>query len=227
MAPTSEEMLEMVRRSTQPASLPSLPELRLCLVTPTTPLWRATEADLSRLGLAAPFWAFVWAGGQGLARHVLDHPEEVAGKRVLDFAAGSGAVAIAAMKAGAAAVRVTDIDPFAIEAARLNAQLNDVALDLVLGDVIDDPCADIDVVLAGDVFFDRDLARRSMRWFRELATRGLSVLVGDPGRYHMPKNDLAWRGRYTLAEDPDIEDEGVRHCNVLAVVAPQAASAGP
>lgn len=213
----SEPIREAVTRNTRPATLPLLPELRLRLVTRDAPLWQATEADLARLGITAPFWATAWAGGQGLARYLLDHPQEVAGKRVLDLATGSGIVAIAAMKAGAARARATDIDAYAIEAARINAELNGVSVDLVLGDVIDDPCEDIDVVLAGDIFYDRSLSLRAMRWFRELATGGMSILVGEAGRYHRPKADLMPRAHYDLTENPEIEDDGVRRTNVYAV----------
>lgn len=213
----SESIAEVITRCTRPATLPLLPELRLHLVTRDAPLWQATDADLVRLGVTAPFWATAWAGGQGLARYLLDHPGEVAGKRVLDLATGSGIVAIAAMKAGAASVRATDIDAYAVEATRLNAALNGVTLQLVLGDVIDDPCDDIDVVLAGDVFYDRSLSLRSMRWFRELATGGKPVIVGEAGRYHRPKADLMPRGAYDIAETAEIEDDGVRHTNVYAI----------
>ncbi|HSI06681.1 MAG: methyltransferase [Myxococcota bacterium] len=212
-----EKMRELVRRNTVPAVLPFIPELRLHLVTEETPLWRATDAHLEREGLASPYWAFAWAGGQSVARYVLDNPQLVTGKRVLDFAAGSGLVAIAAMKVGASSARATDIDAVAIEAARLNAALNDVAIDLVVGDVVDDPCEDIDVVLVGDVFFDRELAQRCTRWFGSLADRGVLVLVGDPGRYFSPKEGRTRRARYVLPESPEIDGEGVRHCDVFAV----------
>ncbi len=211
---------ERIQRNTAPAVLEFLPELRLHLVTQETPLWRATDADLERAGLQSPYWAFAWAGGQSLARYVLDNPKLVAGKRVLDFAAGSGLVAIAAMKSGASCARATDIDAFAIEATNLNASLNQVVVEVVLGDIIGDPCADIDVVLAGDVFFERELAQRCMPWFRGLAARGALVLFGDPGRYHLPKGGATRRARYVLPDSPKIDGEGVRHCDVYAVDTP-------
>ena len=207
----------VVERSTSPAVLPFVPELRLRLVTEGTSLWRCTDDAATREGLAAPYWAYAWAGGQGLARYVLDHPPLVAGKRVLDFGTGTGIVGIAAMKAGAASVRATEVDALAIEAARRNAALNAVTLDFVLADVVGDPCADIDVVLAGDVFFETALAERCLRWFRTLVARGVSVLVGDPGRYYLPQDALELRARYVLPDSPAIEDEGVRKSNVFTV----------
>lgn len=215
--PNPDDLRALVQRTTTPAVLPFLPELRLQLVTETTPLWRASDAVLEREGITAPYWAFAWAGGQSLARYVLDNPNLVAGKRVLDFGSGSGVTAVAAMKAGAASVRANDIDPVSMAATALNAELNGVVVDLLVGDIIDQPCDDIDVVLAGDIFFDRDLGQRCLKWFRILATRGVLVLVGDPGRYHLPKQGLTRRANHTIPDSPDIDGEGVRHSGVFAV----------
>lgn len=188
-------------------------------MTEISPLWRAGVSKLEALGLADPYWAYAWAGGVGLARYVLDHPRFVAGKRVLDFATGCGVSALAASIAGAGHVRATEIDPLSLEAADLNAQLNGVALELVLRDVIGDPCDDIDVVLAGDVFYETALAERCMVWLVGLAQRGTQVLIGDPGRAQLPADRLALRARYTLLGDSAIEDEGVRRSNVYALAA--------
>jgi predicted nicotinamide N-methyase len=150
---------ELVLQHTVVATPPLCPELRLHLVTETCPLWRATEADLARLGLSEPYWAFCWPGGQALARHLLDHPALVAGARVLDFGAGSGVEAIAALRAGAAHALAADIDPLAGVACRLNARLNDVALEVTDEDLVGSDRG-WDVVLVGDMFYERRLAER-------------------------------------------------------------------
>lgn len=211
---------ERVERNTVPATLPILPEMRLRLVTEGSPLWRASEATLKQLGLVDPYWAYAWAGGQGVARHVLNHPELVAGKRVLDFATGCGLVALAAKMAGAATVVASEIDAVAVESAMLNAALNDVTIEVVHADLIDDPCNAYDVILAGDIFFETKLAARCMRWFGELARNGKLVLIGDPGRHHLPKQGLERRARFSLPVNPELDDEGVRNCSVFAVLPP-------
>jgi predicted nicotinamide N-methyase len=195
-----------------------VPEVRFHLVTELTPLWRSTTHVLEREHLPPPFWAFAWAGGQGLARYVLDHAHEVRGKRVFDFATGSGLVAIAAARAGAARVAASEVDPFSVEAARLNAALNEVTLDVVLRDVIGDALADFDVVLAGDVFYEKPLAEEGMRWFRNLARRGASVLVGDPGRVYSQAEGLEPLATYGVPTSREIEDDDLRPSRVLRVI---------
>ena len=143
---------------------PHAPEIALHLADEMTPIWRMTEEDLGALGLPPPFWAFAWAGGQALARYLLDHPAEVAGKRVLDFAAGSGLVGIAAVKAGAAHALCADIDPYCAAAVGLNAEVNGVSVDFTDQDLLDAPPPAVDVIAAGDICYEKPLAERVLAW---------------------------------------------------------------
>ncbi len=163
-----------------------VPEVALYTATSLSPLWAATESTLDAAEMEPPFWAFAWSGGQALARYLIDEPSAVAGARVLDFATGSGLVAIAAHLAGASQVTATDIDPLACTAARINAAVAGFALEVVSTDLVGGALPEIDVVLAGDVFYDRAASRRFDPWFRQLAAAGKRVLVGDPGRAYLP-----------------------------------------
>lgn len=192
---------------------PHVPEIQLHLATEAHDLWLKTEEDLEAIGLPPPFWAFAWAGGQGLARYVLDHPETVAGKRVLDFASGSGLVAIAAKLAGALDVTAADIDPWTRTAVMLNAAENGVEIDFTAENQIG--CAvDADVVLAGDVFYDRDFAAALVPWFTRLADEGKVVLVGDPGRSYLPKERLEKLAVYEVPVTRALEDSEVKKTTV-------------
>jgi predicted nicotinamide N-methyase len=187
---------------------PSLiPEIRLHLADEVTPLWEATEATLTQIGLPPPYWAFAWPGGQALARHVLDHPELVRDRRVLDFAAGCGVGAIAAMRAGADACVATEIDRFALAALRLNAELNSVVLETLN---TESPSGRWDVVLAGDVFYERPMAVAVEPFLRACARDGARVLVADPGRAYLPKTGLREVARYDVPTSLDLEDRDVR-----------------
>jgi predicted nicotinamide N-methyase len=170
--------------------VPHTPEIQLHVADEVTELWHKTEEDLEKIGLPPPFWAFAWAGGQGLARYLLDHPETVRGKRVLDFASGSGLVGIAAMMAGAESVEAVDIDGFAAEAMRLNAAANGVELSIRCEDIVGQS-GGWDTVLAGDICYDRDMAQRVLDWLKVLQASGMDVVVGDPGRAFLPKADDA------------------------------------
>lgn len=192
---------------------PHVPELRLHLASEAHELWLKTEEELEEIGLPPPFWAFAWAGGQGLARYVLDHPESVCGKRVLDFASGSGLVAIAAAKAGAAKVLAADIDPWTETAIRLNAALNDVDIGFTGLDLVGKPI-DADVFLAGDVFYDRTFADLLVPWFLELTEKGVIVLVGDPGRAYLPKERLRAEATYQVPVTRALEDSDVKKTTV-------------
>jgi predicted nicotinamide N-methyase len=211
LAPAEAEAF--IRANTCLSAPPHVPEIRLHLADEAHDLWHRTEEELQEIGLQPPFWAFAWAGGQGLARHILDHPEIARGLRVLDFAAGSGLVAIAACKAGAAHVLAADIDPFAETACRLNMAANGVAFDFIAEDLIgpDVPC---DVLLAGDVFYDRALAEHILPWFRALAERGTAVLVGDPGRTYLPKDGLTRLATYSVPVTRALEDAEVKRTTV-------------
>jgi predicted nicotinamide N-methyase len=196
---------------------PHVPEVRLHLATEAHELWLKTEEDLQRIGLPPPFWAFAWAGGQGLARYVLDHPEAVAGKSVLDFASGSGLVAIAAKLAGAADVLAADIDPWAGAAVALNANENGVAVRFAGEDQVGG-IVDVDVVLAGDVFYDKDFAAALIPWFSRLAGEGKLVLVGDPGRSYCPKERLEELVVYQVPVTRALEDSEVKRTTVWRFV---------
>ncbi|WP_107677586.1 methyltransferase [Agrobacterium sp. LAD9] len=192
---------------------PHVPELRLHLATEAHELWLKTEEELEAIGLPPPFWAFAWAGGQGLARYVLDHPDSVSGRRVLDFASGSGLVAIAAAKAGASAVLAADIDPWTETAIRLNAALNEVDIAFTGLDLVGKP-VEANVLLAGDVFYDHAFADLLVPWFRELTEKGVSVLVGDPGRAYLPKERLRAEATYQVPVTRALEDSEVKKTTV-------------
>jgi predicted nicotinamide N-methyase len=206
-----------VTEQTRLAPVAFVPEIRLYQADEATALWHLTEATLGEADLPPPFWAFAWAGGQGLARYVLDHPETVRGKRVLDFASGSGLVAIAAAMAGAAHVEAVDIDPFAVAAIGLNAAANGVAVPALRADLIGADLPAIDVLLAGDVFYDRGFAAVLLPWLEQLAQRGVTVVAGDPDRAYAPvagRRDLA---RYDVPVHPTLEDAAVKRVCVLAL----------
>jgi predicted nicotinamide N-methyase len=198
-----------VRANTAIASPPLVPEIRLHLTSEITPLWQATEASLARDQLPPPYWAFAWAGGQALARHILDHPELVRGRAALDFGAGSGLVAIAAAKAGAR-VTAAEIDRFAAAAIALNAALNGVAVAVESADVIAREPAPWEIVLAGDMCYERPLAERLTQWLRALAARGVTVLLGDPGRAYLPAAGLEALARYDVPTTLELEDRLIR-----------------
>lgn len=195
---------------------PHVPEIRLHLADEAHDLWRRTEEELAEIGLPPPFWAFAWAGGQGLARYVLDHPATVAGKSVLDFASGSGLVAIAAAKAGAADVVGADVDPFCEAAMRLNAGKNGVTVAFSGEDWIGRD-GGWDVVLAGDVFYDKPFADRLLPWLCALRARGADVLVGDPGRAYLPKSGLEKLAVYEVPVTRALEDAEVKRTTVWRV----------
>ena len=192
---------------------PHVPEIELHLADEAHDLWRLTEDELQEQGLPPPFWAFAWAGGQGLARYLLDNLDVVAGRPVLDFATGSGLVAIAAAKRGASPVLASDIDPFCGAAVALNAAANGVAIDFVSQDLIGEDRG-WGLVLAGDVFYEKPLADRLVPWFSALAARGAAVLVGDPGRSYLPRDRLALLADYQVPVSRALEDSEVKRTRV-------------
>lgn len=207
---------ELVRTRTAPAPVPLVPEITTWQATDLTPLWHATSAELARYD-ASPFWAFPWAGGQALARHLLDHPELVRGRRVLDFATGSGLVGIAAAKAGAAEVVGADVAPFCEAVVPMNAGLNGVSLELRLEDLLGQPLAGFDLVVAGDVFYEQPFAARALAWFRALARQGVRVLAGDPGRLYTPREGMADLASYEVPVSLEIEERPIMRTWVLEV----------
>ena len=193
---------------------PLVPEIKLYLASEVVPLWRATEEELAEIGVPPPYWAFAWAGGQALARYLLDNPDIVAGKHVLDIGAGSGLVAIAAAKAGAACVLAADIDGFSCAAARLNADANQCSVAVTQEDLIG-ATGDWDVILVGDLFYERPLAERLLAWLMPL---GVPALLGDPGRSYFPKERVEKLATYTVQTSRDLEDREIRETGVYRLV---------
>ena len=202
-----------IRAQTRLLPVPHAPEISLHLADEATELWQKTEDELGELGLPPPFWAFAWAGGQALARYLLDRPELVAGKSVLDFASGSGLVAIAAVKAGAARVEACDIDDFAVAAMGLNAEANCVAFAPRLENLIGRD-EGWEVVLAGDVSYERDMAEAVTGWLEKLARRGALVLIGDPGRAYLAHEKLESLAVYRIPVTRALEDCEIKKSQV-------------
>lgn len=205
-----------IRANTAAMAPPLVPEVVLHLAHEAVPVWRKTEEELGEIGLPPPFWAFAWAGGQALARHVLDHGELVRGRSVIDFASGSGLVAIAAIKAGAASVLAADIDGFAVSAIGLNAALNRVTLEVTREDLLAAPPPACDVVLVGDLFYEKSLAARTLAWLRQAAAGSL-VLIGDPGRGYLPKDELVKLAEYDVPATRELEDAEIKRSAVWAL----------
>jgi len=206
----SSDPAAFIRAQTAIAAPPLTPEIRLHLASEVTPLWHATEASLAKQQLPPPYWAFAWAGGQALARYLLDHRDVAAGQDALDFGAGSGLVAIAARMAGARRVTAAEIDPFATAAIAMNAGLNDVSVALEASDVIGRAAAPWTLILAGDMCYERPLAERLIAWLKTKARGGATVLLGDPGRAYLPKTGLTELARYAVPTPLDLEDRTER-----------------
>ncbi|MDR3516172.1 MAG: 50S ribosomal protein L11 methyltransferase [Azospirillaceae bacterium] len=215
---------EFISTSTVVAAPPLVPEIILHLATEVTPLWQATEVELDRHNLPPPYWAFAWPGGQAVSRYVLDNPALVRDRRVLDFAAGSGVIAIAARQAGAASVVAVEIDAYAAAVIAMNATLNGAAfpdggIKVRCEDLVGDALDGIDVVLAGDVCYERPMAERVTAWFRALAGAGKTVIIGDPGRSYLPGDGLCELARYVVPTSLDLEDRVSRETRVLRIAA--------
>jgi predicted nicotinamide N-methyase len=193
---------------------PLVPEITLHLAPEPIALWERTERDTGEAGLPPPFWAFPWAGGQVLARYLLDHPGCTAGRTVLDLAAGSGLVAIAAAKAGAAAVTPSETDPLACAAIELNSAANSVTLEATLGDVLGGVAAGNDLVLVGDGFYERLMAERLLPFLERAHASGAVVLVGDPGRAYLPRDRFEAVASYDVPVSPVLEDADVKRSTV-------------
>jgi predicted nicotinamide N-methyase len=215
-AVTPEQRRTLIRDRTALAPAPFVPEIRLHTGGEAMPLWEVAALADERLPVPPPYWAWPWAGGQALARYVLDHTPVVAGRTVLDVGAGGGIVAIAAALAGAARVTAIDIEPYAIEACALNATANGVDVDAVEADPVgtDDGW---DVVLAGDVWYEAELAARMAPWLRGLAARGADVLTGDLGRAYLPVEGLEELARYVVPTLVDLEDVTEKEARVLRI----------
>jgi len=203
-----------ILENTRPLSPPLAPRMTLQLADEAVALWTRTEEELGEMGLPPPFWAFAWAGGQALARFLEERPEVVAGKRVLDFASGSGLVAIAAALAGAASVDASEIDEFALAAIALNAEANGVSITTLQGDIggRDDGW---DVVFAGDVSYERDMAEAVTDWLAKLAARGADVWIGDPGRTYLARDRLEQVAEYSVPVTRALEDAEIKRSGVF------------
>jgi predicted nicotinamide N-methyase len=204
---------DFIRANTALVSPPLVPEIRLHLATEVVPLWQLTEEELAAQGIPPPYWAFAWAGGQALSRYVLDHPEIVRGKSVLDFGSGSGLVAIAAAKAGAERVMAADIDDFAQATIKLNAAANAAIVSTTTADLIGSD-GNWRIILVGDMCYERPLAERLLAWLSDRARHGASILLGDPGRSYFPKDGVAKLATYRVQTMRDLEDREIRETSV-------------
>jgi predicted nicotinamide N-methyase len=213
--PAIADPVAFIRTNTRLLPVPLVPDIVLHTADEAVPLWSKTEEELGEAGLPPPFWAFAWAGGQALARFILDHPEHVAGKTIIDLASGSGLVAIAAMKAGANSVVAYDIDAFARTAMALNAAENGVVIDARGDDLLGGAAApDAQTILAGDIFYERDTAERAFAFLSAQAARGTAVLIGDPGRSYLPTDKLRKLAEYKVPVTRDLEDAEIKNTAV-------------
>ncbi|WP_419903623.1 class I SAM-dependent methyltransferase [Kiloniella sp.] len=207
-----------IKNNTRPSGTPLLGDrIQLYLAAEDLPLWQHGEEELAKLGLDVPFWAFAWAGGQALAQYILDNPHLVEGKRVLDFASGCGLQGIAALQAGAKEVLSVDIDPFAIAAVELNAELNGVSIKTSTKNLVGGPNLGWDIILAGDVCYEGPMAQQITQWLKNLSRQGTVVLLGDPGRTYLPKSGLTRVIAYSVRTSSSLEDTDVRNAVVWEI----------
>jgi len=215
-----------VLRHTRLRPVPGLEELRLHLADEVYAPWHAVQVETDDPDAALPYWAFAWGGGLAIGRYLREHPDLVAGRRVFDLASGSGIVAIAAMRAGAASAAGTDIDPFALAAIRLNARANACRVTVIGRDVLDESPPDADVLLAGDCWYDAELAGRVLPWLHRARDRGIDVLVGDPGRVHLPLDDLMELAAFEVRTTSELEDLHRTRARVYRLRSPENAHRG-
>jgi len=218
--PTGPDLATFIRDNTRLCAVPHVPEIALHVADEAVPLWHKTEEELGAMGLPPPFWAFAWAGGQALARYVIDHPAVVCTRRVRDLASGSALAAIAAAKAGAVALVASEIDAFAEAAIALNAARNGVYIEILGQDLLDHPsplAPRYDVILVGDLFYERDTAQRALAFLERHAKLGTKVLIGDPGRTYLPTDRLAKQCEYTVPVTRDLEDQSIKRTAVFTL----------
>lgn len=208
---------DFVRAHTAVGRAALVPEIALHLASEITPIWQATEEWLKERNIEPPFWAFAWPGGQATARLLLDEPARVAGRRVLDFAAGCGIAAIAAAMAGATVVEAAEIDPLALAAVRINAALNGVTVATPEGDIVGAPCR-WDVILAGDVCYEAPMTAHILPWLRGMAAGGAEVLLADPGRAYLPREGLEALARHTVPTTLELEDRAQREVTLFRLL---------
>jgi predicted nicotinamide N-methyase len=205
---------QFIRANTKLLPVPLVPEIRLHIAEESLPIWQKTEEELGEMNIPPPYWAFAWAGGQALARYLLDNPALVAGRRVLDLGSGSGLVAIAAVKAGAAQVLAADIDALALAAIGLNAAANAVTLDTTADDLLAEPQGAFDAVLIGDLFYERPLAERVLAFADAALARGAAVLAGDPRRSYFPPDRFRQLAEYSVPVTRELEDAEIKRTAV-------------
>lgn len=205
---------QFIKANTRLLPVPLVPEVRLHLAEESLAIWRQTEEELGRMNVPPPWWAFAWAGGQALARYVLDNRALAAGRSVLDLGAGSGLAGIAAVKAGAARVLAVDTDPFAVAAIALNAAANDVAMEATADDILAGGPSLFDLVLVGDLFYERTLAERVLAFVQAARSQGAAVLVGDPRRSYFPKESFTEVAEYSVPVTRDLEDMEIKRTAV-------------
>ena len=203
--------------NTRLQTVPHAPEISLWLADEITPIWKMTEEELGDLGLPPPFWAFAWAGGQAIARWLLDNPAEVEGQTVLDFATGSGLVGIAALKAGAAIVTGCDIDPFCAAAVAINAKANGVTMNFTSENLLNAPPPAVDVICAGDVCYEKPMTEQVLAWLASARAQGTRVLLGDPGRTYLPKSGLNFLAEYRVQTTRELEDYEIKRTCVWSM----------
>ena len=203
-----------IRANTTLLAVPLVPEIRLHLAHEAVPLWQKTEEELGEMGLPPPFWAFAWAGGQALARYVLDNPQCVRNRQVIDLASGSGLVAIAAIKAGALHVLAADVDGFAVAAMGLNALANDCAITPTIENLLNAPPPAANIILVGDLFYEKSLASHCFNWLSDAQSKGTQVLIGDPGRSYLPQDKLIKLVEYNVPVTRDLEDAEIKRTAV-------------
>lgn len=212
----SRDARDFIRAETRLIAPPLVPEIVLHLAEESIPLWQRTEEELAAQGLPPPFWAFAWAGGQALARYILDNPDIVRGRQVLDFASGSGLVAVAAAKAGAVEVLASDLDMFAAAAIEANAEANGVTVRATTDDLVGSDTG-AEVILAGDICYEHDLAARVFAWLEKLDERGATVLIGDPGRSYLPRERLTALRTYAVPVTRELEDAEIKRSTVWRI----------
>lgn len=217
--PPIKDPAAFIKSQTRIKSVPHVEQIQLHLADEAMDLWQKTEEELEELGLPLPFWAFAWAGGQGLARYILETPELVRGKRVVDFAAGSGLVGIAAMKAGALSCLAVDIDPFSLAATQLNSELNGVEISGLCQDLTTADPISADIHFCGDIFYDQRMTRRIMPWLEKVLACGGDVYVGDPHRTYLPTERMALKATYQVPVIGNLEDNAIKRTSVFQMLA--------
>jgi predicted nicotinamide N-methyase len=206
-----------IAANTRLLSPPLVPEIRLYLAEESVPIWQKTEEELGEMNVPPPFWAFAWAGGQALARYLLDNPQLAAGASIIDLGAGSGLTSIAAKLAGARAVLAADIDAFSLAAIRLNAKVNGVDVDVTGDDLLAREPSEADVILVGDLFYERELAGRVTAYVEKAAAAGARVLIGDPKRSYFPAGRFTLAAEYQVPVTRELEDAEIKRTSVWKI----------